>query len=48
MPEMARPSQRLLYTALTRAKQRAVLITPEGGLFSRPTNDSVGPDVSSP
>ena len=48
MPEMARPSQRLLYTALTRAKQRAVLITPEGGLFSRPTNDSVGPDGSSP
>jgi exodeoxyribonuclease V alpha subunit len=27
MGELARPSQRLLYTALTRAKQRAILIT---------------------
>jgi exodeoxyribonuclease V alpha subunit len=28
MGESGRPSQRLLYTALTRAKQRAILITP--------------------
>ncbi|QNI71136.1 ATP-dependent RecD-like DNA helicase [Cyanobium sp. NS01] len=30
MPDTGRPSDRLLYTALTRARQRAELITPEG------------------
>ena len=42
MPETGRPSQRLLYTALTRAQHRAVVITPEGGLPSNAAGERVG------
>ena len=42
MPETSRPSQRLLYTALTRAKQRAVLITPRRGLPTSAAGERVG------